>query len=390
MDIQQRGIITLVKSAITGEKYSLPNDFDLTVAAQTGKKHGISAMLYYGAVNCGIEQSSPAMQEMFMYTCKSVFKGERQIYEIKRIFKAFDKEKIEYMPLKGIGLRNLYPKPEMRPMSDADILIKLSAYEKIQTVMLNLGFKDGGITDHEIKWHNPSLYVELHSRLIPSYNRDYYAYFGDGWQLATVCDGTRYSMTAEDQMVYLFTHFAKHYREAGIGIKHIVDIWVYRKNNPDLDEKYIKTELEKLQLYDFYVNSIATLSVWFNGDENTAVTELITDFIFNSGAGGTRENYLITSAIKASKKSGNIKNVRLVKVFNTIFLPYRKMCLIYPFLKKYPIFLPIMWAVRIISKLFKKNKLAEYKKDVESISDETVLNFQKSLNFVGLDFNFKE
>ena len=145
-----------------------------------------------------------------------------------------------------------------------------------------------------------------------------------------------------------------------------------------------------MQLYDFYVNSIATLSVWFNGDENTAVTELITDFIFNSGAGGTRENYLITSAIKASKKSGNIKNVRLVKVFNTIFLPYRKMCLIYPFLKKYPIFLPIMWAVRIISKLFKKNKLAEYKKDVESISDETVLNFQKSLNFVGLDFNFKE
>ena len=106
--------------------------------------------------------------------------------------------------------------------------------------MQKLGYAEKVESNHEYIWHKAGSYIELHKRLIPTYNKDYYSYFGDGWRLAKLKDGTRFSMTDEDQMVYLFTHYAKHYRDAGIGIRHIVDLWVYRNNKPNLNEEYIK------------------------------------------------------------------------------------------------------------------------------------------------------
>jgi len=240
MDKLQKEVILILKSALTGEKYTLPDDFDIEGVYKTALKHSVVSMMYYGMINCGVNDSSPQMQQLFMKTCQNIVTCEKQMYELKRLFEAFDNEKIEYMPVKGVLIKNMFPKPEMRSMGDADILIKIEQYDKIKAVMEKLDFKEVLESDHELNWvKRGSLFVELHKRLIPSYNKDYFAYYGDGWRLAKLCDGTRYSMTDEDQMIYLFTHFAKHYRTAGIGIRHFVDIWVYRKNKPELDEEYI-------------------------------------------------------------------------------------------------------------------------------------------------------
>ena len=52
--------------------------------------------------------------------------------------------------------------------------------------MQNLGYSEGSESDHELIWRKGNkILIELHKRIIPSYNKDYYAYFGDGWQLAT-------------------------------------------------------------------------------------------------------------------------------------------------------------------------------------------------------------
>ncbi len=53
MKQDQRGVLLLVKSALTGEKLPLPADFDLTAAFALAKKHGITTLLYYGAHTCG-------------------------------------------------------------------------------------------------------------------------------------------------------------------------------------------------------------------------------------------------------------------------------------------------------------------------------------------------
>ena len=223
-------VITLVKSALTGEKYELSGEFDLSRLYKVAKRHAIVPMVYYGAVNCGVDSSSAEMQQMFMETCTHIAYNQKQMWEIENIFKNFDSEKIAYLPLKGTILKSFYPKGEMRIMSDADILIKTEEHKKIVPIMEQLGFSLKLESDHEFVWNKGNVHIELHKRLIPSYTKDYFAYYGDGWRLAKLGEDNKYHMSNEDQMVYIFTHFAKHYRDAGVGIKHIVDLWVYKNH----------------------------------------------------------------------------------------------------------------------------------------------------------------
>lgn len=391
MNNLQRGVIDIVYSALTAEKVTLSKDFDFYEGVKIAGRHKIEVMFYYGALNYGFRQDEPLMQELFKLTCGNIALSEQQMYSVKEIFSAFDGKEINYLPLKGAVLKGLYPKSEMRSMGDADILIKTEQYDKIKPIMLKLGYTEVNESDHELIWNKQNIHIELHKRLIPSYNKDYYAYYGDGWQLAKIKNGTHYSMTDEDQMIYLFTHFAKHYRDAGIGIKHLVDLWVYRKNKPNLNEAYIKKELAALQLYDFYVNVINTLSVWFEGREADKKTDFITEIIFNSGVYGTSEAHIFSEAVKISKSTKFAKSVKGKKYMGLLFPPYKDMCEKFPFLGKAPFLLPIMWIYRIIFGVaVKREDIKAVIDTVEQMRAEDVNSYQDALNYVGLDFNFKE
>ncbi len=384
----QKDLITVVKSALTGKKFELSQKFDLEEAAKVAKKHGIIPILYYGAYNCGIESNSPLMQQLFMQTCMNIQFSKKQMFEIGQLCKAFDQAEIDYMLLKGAVLKSLYPKQEMRCMGDADILVKPKQYKKITTIMKNLNYTAMTESDHEYIWDKANIHIELHKRLIPSYIKDYYAYYGDGWHLATVKNGTQYSMSDEDTMIYSFTHFAKHYRDAGIGIRHLLDLWIFKKNKPNLNEQYIKKELTSLKLYEFYLNVLNTLDVWFEDRAADEKTDFITEVIFNSGLYGTKTAYILSGGVKSSKTTENIKRK---KFFSLIFLPYNNMCQKYRFLKHIPILLPIMWCVRIFNVLlFKTKKIKHYNNGLKVLNTENIKDYQSALNFVGLDFNFKE
>lgn len=395
MNNQQKGLILLIRSSLSGESFSLPADFDLSLAAKTAAEHQISAMLYYGALNCGIDESSPIMAELFNDTCKNMVLSQGQMYAIDTVLSAFEKNGIAHLPLKGVLLKKLYPRHEMRTMSDADILIRFDEYEeKIKPIMLESGFLEGTESDHELHWHSKTLFLELHKRIIPSYNKDYYSYFGDGWRLAKL-DGeykNRYKMSDEDRYIYLFTHLAKHYRNGGIGIKHMTDLWVCTFKNPELDYKYIKAELEKLQLLKFYNNISSTLSVWFGDSPDTEMTDLITDFIFSSGAYGTFENKIAADGARESQTGEQSINSRSFKrILSVIFLPFRYMKEKYPIVGKIPLLLPVFWVVRWFEGVFKKGRTIEsMKAELSGMTAKNVKDYNTALKYVGLNFNFEE
>lgn len=391
MNTIQTGVIALIRAALTGEAQSLPEDIDWEQVLLITRKHDIGTMLYYGALNCGLEQTHPFVAALFPSVCKRILINEQQMYDVERVFAAFDEHSISYMPLKGTLLKGMYPRPEMRSMGDADILIKTEEYDRIRPIMQDLGFSEQLESDHELVWQSACAYIELHKRLIPSYNKDYYAYYGDGWKLAKLCDGTRYGMTDEDQMIYLFTHFAKHYRDAGIGIRHMVDLWVYRNRFAGMDEAYLRLELTKLSLYEFYVNVMATLSVWFDSQPATDITDFITAIIFNSGVYGTSEVHYLSEALKRSKGGESAKTVRWRMYFSIVFLPYSGMCEKYPVLKKCPVLLPFLWVYRIFTALLfgRRNVKAQHRR-LNTAQEENINDYHQALNYVGLDFNFEE
>ena len=164
----QIGILKLVKSALTGESVSVPEDFDWEEALTTAKKHQIIPVIYYGAKYSSLTPPEDIMRILELATFKSVAFSQNQLYALDCIYKAFDENGIDYMPLKGACLKLIYPQPELRLMGDADILIRYEQYGKIRPIMTALGFNEVLESDHELVWDKKGiLHAELHKRLIP-------------------------------------------------------------------------------------------------------------------------------------------------------------------------------------------------------------------------------
>lgn len=391
MNMMQTGVVTLLKSAVTQQGYPLPDGFDLEAVYPKLKRHHMAALIYEGAVLCGIAEEMPVMQQLFQSYCKSMVVSERQMQEISRIFQAFAENGIDYLPLKGCNMKTLYPKPELRGMGDADILIRMEQYDRIVPIMQALGYEAGVESDHELQWIKKALFVELHKRVIPSYNKDFYAYFGEGWKLAVQKAGNHYAMLPEDEMVYLFTHFAKHYRDGGIGCRHVVDLWVFLRANPGLDEERIKAELEKLHLREFYENICRLMAVWFGETPSDEKTDFITDYLFASGSWGTREDHVAAMGVRNQGGKADGRFARWIYLLRLALPGVDALKHQYPVLKKAPWMLPLVWIYRAAYKLLSgqaRRKADVHKKNMQILSAETVNSRQEALQYVGLDYHF--
>lgn len=395
MDIFQKDIITIIRSALTEKNGTLSAAFDLTSAIKLAKAHNILSLFYNGAVLCGVPADNPPMAELFGQVCKTVMVDVRQIAMINKLTQAFDSNNIDFLLLKGTILKKLYPKSEMRTMGDADILIKVSQYPQIEEILKKLNFTFKCETDHELIWTNPSLFLELHKSVMTSYNKDFYNYFNTGWALANKVPDTNseYQFKAEDFYIYIFVHFAKHYRISGIGIKHILDLWVYSNAYPKMDYEYIFDILKKLKLLEFHQNVTDTLKVWFDGASPNKKTALITNVIFSSGQYGTAEMSNINRTIRESKNNGSdsIRFTKAKRLFKTLFPSFPSMKKHYPVLEKIPLILPFLWVFRWIEIVILKRKdLQKYVHNLNAINQSAVNKNQQALNFVGLDFNIEE
>ena len=63
MDSTQRGIMVLLRSAVTGVAQPLPADFDLEAVRPYVRTHHILPLVYEGARLCGVQ--SPLMGQLF-------------------------------------------------------------------------------------------------------------------------------------------------------------------------------------------------------------------------------------------------------------------------------------------------------------------------------------
>lgn len=389
MNTIQRGIITLLKSAVTEQSLPLPEGFDLAEAYPLAKRHHMSTLLYDGAVRCGIDRGLPVMQKLFQSYVKLMLISERQMAQVEKITGAFQEAGIDYMPLKGTLMKGRYPKPELRVMGDADILIRLEQYDRIIPVLEQLGMRAEKESDHELVWVHNDLYLELHKRLIPSYNKDFHRYFGNSWSLAKGCDGSRYSMTAEDEMIYLFTHYAKHFRDGGIGCRHVLDLWVYLRSVPQLDEAYIQGELNKFGLLKFYLHTRDLIAVWFEDAPETEMSDFLTDAVFNSGSFGLSDQRVRSRAVRDKNQSILGINSRLLYLWQTAFPPGYVLRDKYTVLKKAPWLLPVVWLIRPFYKvLFERETLEKQEQNLEALSEREVAARRAVLHKIGLDYNF--
>lgn len=387
MNAIQQSIVILLKSAISGEKADLPDGFDLTEVSHIAAAHHISALIYEGALRCGVNPQHPAMQKLFQQYCKSLQVSKRQMRDLEQVFAAFDQNGIDYLPLKGSILKGLYPKPELRMMGDADVLIRVEQYQRIAPIMQGLGFDAAKETEHELTWSTGALMIELHKCLIPESTSDFYTCYGDGWLRAHCTAGSRYAYSPEDTFIFLFSHFAKHYRTSGIGCRHLLDLWVFRRAHPELDEAYIQQVLDKLYLGAFYRNVRATISMWFEAGQTDDAVDLITEVIFSNGSFGTARQGIVAAGVRDIQRQDQKFQGKTAYIIRRIFPGKEYLQMNYPILNKAPYLLPGIWVYYLISRsFFTKGAWKKHSRNLSALTKENVETHRQMLEFVGLDY----
>ena len=61
----QKGIITMIRCAVTGQPGTLPEGFSMADAMETVRSHQIGTLIYQGALLCGIPKTTPEMRQLF-------------------------------------------------------------------------------------------------------------------------------------------------------------------------------------------------------------------------------------------------------------------------------------------------------------------------------------
>ena len=386
MNILQQGIIALVRSALTQTPQVLPDGFCMEDAMSVIYDHNIQALCYDGAILCGIPNKGCAMENLFRTYCSTVIAVTKQDRAINRILSAFEENGIDYMPLKGSIMRSLYPKPELRTMGDADIPIRMEQYDRIVPIMEELGYAFCHATDHDYLWKTKDLNVELHYQLLPESRSAYSTVFADGWSVAERAEGYRWRQQIEDEWIFNFCHFTKHYT-TGVGIRHVADLWVFLKHHPQMDFDYVIQKLSELNLAEFYENAMQLVSCWFAGAAATEKSDYMTDYIFGSGSFGDMETHRLNAfADEVSGRTlyGNTA-YKLRRFFIAIFPSREKLGAKFPFVVRHPwLYLPMVLIYPFYRITQERSLIKNWTHTISSYDSDLVGQKIQQLEYVGI------
>lgn len=393
----QTGVLTLVRYALSPEEHfpSLPDGFSYAALLKFAELQQVTPLLYYGACKTDSFLQTNELFDFTLIATSIISHSSHQLANFDKLTTCFEQAGVDYMPLKGSVLKRLYPQPEMRVMGDCDILIRSEQLDRAGAVMKEQGYTLEETTDHCYEYRSPDkMVIELHVKLLPDGEIDLEPYYRDGWWTARPVGepACRYEMRPEDHYVFQFAHFVKHFRGFGAGIKFVIDFRVFEQAYPDMDMEYVRGELVKLGLDEFYDNIQRTISVWFDDAPPDEMTDYLTERLFDTTVFGVKERGLVSEAYSRSKieqasgKTGSDAAHRRGKWFELFFLPYSAMKKKYPLLEKWAILLPIFWIVRGFDILFfHKNRIGEVDADMEQISQESIEAYRREMNYVGLD-----
>lgn len=350
----EEDLIYLVSCAVNSRQPELQrcSDMDMDGIYTLAKAHSLAS-----AAAIALEKTVPLTHD-FDQAKKKVLR-KTALFDIERavIFRELEERGIRYLPLKGIILKDYYPRNGMREMSDNDILFESSKSAEIKAIMENLGYtctEYGGVA-HDVYAKPPTLEFEFHRNLFtPDALPEMYAYYRGIGNKLIKDEGSqyRYRLSNEDFYIYILCHLYKHYISAGTGLRSLLDIYLFNKKFSDsLDREYIKTELDKLKIQSFEVNVRSLSEKIFTGQPLTEeeLTEL--RYYISSGTHG-KEQHLVDNLLQRELSKDESKNPRQRYLFSRIFISGESLKNNYPFVYKHKLLYPFLIVYRPVKGLF--------------------------------------
>lgn len=380
-------LISLLRFAVCGGEFdkNLINGLDDEALKQLyvlAKKHDMAHIVSKALSDLGVSLGGEISGKFIESQMMAIYRYEQGKHELSSICNTFEKNKIEYIPLKGSVIREYYAEPWMRTSCDIDILVHKSDLKRsVNCLEEDLRYVYSKSNVHDVSLFSPTgLHLELHHRLSDESSGDVFEQTLDKvFDYTQRVDGFEYKLNMTSDMFYYFhiVHMAKHFILGGCGIKPLLDLWVL-EHRADYKLEDAKELLEKGGLLKFAECIRKLAEVWFSGEEYDEVSKQLEEYIVIGGVYGNLQNTIMLSRTKRKGRIGFI--------FSKIFLSKRNIKMAYPILEKCIWLLPFCHVHRWVKYIFKggTKRSANEMKINNSITNKQIDDAEQLLKNIGL------
>lgn len=349
-------LVYLLSCAIKTEQPNQVDGINYSSLLDLAKKHQVYNIIISLIID-NPDVSDEQKQQFKNYNLSEISRMIVVNNERENIYSFLNENKIKYMPLKGLIIRDYYPVSSMRQMSDNDILFDISYRDDVAKFMKKNGYKCIATGENTDDYHKePYCTFEFHKTLFFK-ERSFCPVFENLWENA-VQDADfpyRYHMNINDVYIYSVCHMYKHFSTAGCGIRFLADNYlILKRENNNLDWEYINAFLSKYRILEFEQKTKKLAFKLFDGEELSDEEIELFETIMNFGIFGNG-----TVRLKNKISSMGVSSVKEAKkriIFERLFPPKKKMIADYRTLEKKPFLLPAFYIYRLFKAAFNGKK----------------------------------
>ena len=297
---------------------------------------------------------------------------------LKEISQALDADSIDYIPLKGAVLRNLYPNPCMRSSSDIDVLVRQGdLVPAIDALEERTSFKYYMSGHHDVHLKNQRMHLELHFSLLANLEK-MDGVLEKAWDYVENNNNSCcYTFSPEYHMFYITAHATKHFiREGGIGIRPMLDLWLLRTKT-EYDEQQVRALCEEAGILGYYEMCCNLLAVWFDNASHTEATKEFEDLVLQGGVFASKHSQIVARGRK---------NTGARYMFNRVIRSKKDIKAMFPVCNKHPGLVPLYQVVRW-THLLNSKKREETRAEIKAVrmlDPKEVEKYDKLMKQMGL------
>ncbi|MBQ4137808.1 MAG: nucleotidyltransferase family protein [Clostridia bacterium] len=359
-----------------------PDDVSFTDVFNLAQRHSLDALTYLAVERLEEKPNEKLLALWSERFYKAVVKDTEQKNAYNEACAVLKECLAQYIPIKGVMLKDFYPESVMRSMSDVDILYRHGKRELIHKKMLSLGYSvksRNAANYHDTYANQGQTCIEFH-RMLLSKNDKLRGYFEQVWKRAKPDENGIYRMTPEDEYLYLIAHQAKHFFDSGLGVRPVMDVYLFRQKYGDkLDMKYVRKILGRAKLEVFEKRVSALADKWFAGIDSELVNDDIEEFFLACEPHGSSNNRKILRTRELLESGVTLPGAKRRYFLSQFFPSFSHMCKEYQILEKLPFLLPFFWIYRLFVLSFFEKKPVK-KRFIEALktigeSDEKEVEF---------------
>lgn len=409
MNNAQKQFVDILSAGIRGKAADkIYDNVDWDEVIDLANKHKVEGIIYLALRKSNLI-SKVGEKRINLLKQKAAITGigqSRHISGLSIVFNKIIEENIPVIVLKGLVVRDFYPQPDQRTMSDADILVHKDDVEKVKNLLIDMGYiflEDHKASHHIALVHHKYPVVELHWNLFKrdGFSNELEHYERLIWKRAikvNVGETEVLSLSYEDLALHLCMHMAAHLASTGFGVRQLCDlVLLVEKKGEEIDWNsfIMKARMYGFEKFNlimfllckelFYMEVPKELEV--KSVNNKKYLSALIDEIFEAGVHGKKEmsNQFATQvAFNFEDKDSNPALGAIKRYFRFIFPRIDDMSDKYSYAKKFKLLAPIAWIHHLFAGIFTSEYSFKDKFEFLTKGAATAVNRNKLLDWMEL------